>query len=180
MPNEWQPAPPTPSALLLKVRRSPDGQMATAAGGLVRGAEPILQVDVDEAPTGFASPVPATWFRTEASDNPWDQAHAMMRMGFAAGTGDLLAAEPDFEQQWLSGPPATPCIAEPQDGGGGRAVGPHPRWHLDAGFSGLAAARAAVAEDLQRRVLVAHLDTGYDPRSRLRALAHRRRAAQLR
>lgn len=163
MSNPWKPAPPEPSGLLLKVRRSADGGFAAAARDLTRGAEPLLKVDEPDEATAFGPGVPATWFRTDASENPWDQAHAMMRMGFAVGTGDLLAAEPDFEQQWLSGPLAEPCVAEPQDGGGGRAVGPGPRWHLGAGFSGLIDARSAVPAADQARVLVAHLDTGYDP-----------------
>lgn len=163
MTNSWKPAPPEPIGLLLKVRRSADGSFAAAAKDLTRGAEPLLNDDGIDSSLGFGPPVPATWFRTDASENPWDQAHAMMRMGFAVGTGDLLAAEPDFQQQWVSGPAATHCVAEPQNDDGGRVVGPRPRWHLEAGFSGLDAARTAVPLASQARVLVAHLDTGYDP-----------------
>ncbi len=163
MANPWKPVPPVPSALLLKLRRGADGAFAPSIKDLTRGSDPLLRVDSGEGDMAFGGTAPATWFRIDASENPWDQAHAMMRMGFAAGTGDLLAAEPDFEQQWVSGPAATHCIAEPQDGGGGRAIGPRPRWHLEDGFSGLGAARNAVSPEGQRRVLVAHLDTGYDP-----------------
>ncbi|WP_129505147.1 hypothetical protein [Bosea sp. Tri-54] len=115
---------------------------------------------------GFGPAAAATWFRTEASENPWDQALAMMRMGFAVGSGDLLAAEPEFERQWVSGPLASSCVADSQDGGGGRAIEPHSRWHLEADFNGLADARSMVAAADQTQVLVAHLDTGYDPRHR--------------
>lgn len=163
MANPWQPAPPAPTGLLVKLRRGSDGGFAAAVRDLAAGSEPILSVHGGDGDMGFGSPSPATWHRLGADADPWDQAHAMMRMGFAAGTGDLLAAEPDFEQQWTSGPSATSCVAEPQDGGGGRAVGPRPRWHLEDGFSALGSARDAVTKEEQARVLVAHLDTGYDP-----------------
>lgn len=161
--NPWKPAPPEPVGLLLKVRSGADGCFAAGAKALARGAEPLLRVGAADDGLGFGPSATAAWLRTDASEDPWDQAHAIMRMGFSVGSGDLLAAEPDFEQQWVSGPPSSRCVANPQDDGGGRAVGPHPRWHLDADFSGLAAAQSAVSNADQARVLVAHLDTGYDP-----------------
>ena len=163
MTDPWKPAPPEPMSLLLKVRRSPDGAFATGGKELARGAEPLLDVDEKDEAQGFGPATPATWFRIDASEDPWDQAHAMMRMGFALGSGDLLAAEPDFEQQWVSGPLATRCVAEPQDGSGGRVLGPGARWHLGPDFSGLTDAQARVPREDQERVIVAHLDTGYDP-----------------
>ncbi|MDP1027769.1 S8 family serine peptidase [Sphingomonas sp. KR1UV-12] len=161
--SEWQPPAPTPVALLLKVRRSPDGGAPPGIGSLTMGAEPLMSVEADPVGAGVAPAPRATWYRLDASEHPWDQAHAVMRMGFAAGSGDVLAAEPEFEQQWMAGPAGARCIAEPQDPTGGRPVGPHPRWHLDDAFSGLASARASVPAASQSKVLVAHLDTGYDP-----------------
>jgi len=139
-----------------------------AGRSLAQGSELLMEIDAGDADPGMAEPAPAQWVRIEAGDNPWDQAHAMMRMGFAAGSADLIAAEPDFEQQWVSGPPAAKCVAEPQDASGGRAVGGHSRWHLDPEFSGLDAARTAVAKADQQRVLIAHVDTGYDPAHKFR------------
>lgn len=164
MADDWKPAPPRPSALLIKLRGNRDAGLSMAARGLAQGGEVLLETGAGDDPDpAFAGPTPAQWVRIDASDNPWDQAHAMMRMGFAAGTGDLVAAEPDFEQQWIGGPPAAKCVAEPQSAGGGRVVGPGPRWHLGPGFSGLGQARQTVPEASQQRILVAHLDTGYDP-----------------
>ncbi len=162
MTSPWQPQSPIPTGLLLKLRRNSDGGFAASVRGLTQGAEPLLRVGAADNGTGFDDATSAIWYRREASENPWDQAHAMMRMGFAVGTGDLLAAEPEFEQQWVGGPPATDCVAEPQDESGGKISGPGRFWHLGDGFSELEKARGAVNSDQQRRVLVAHLDTGYD------------------
>ncbi|MDX0439618.1 subtilisin family serine protease [Sinorhizobium medicae] len=135
-----------------------------AARNLAKGSELLLETGVDAKGLGFAGSEPAQWVRVNTADNPWDHAHAMMRAGFAAGSGDLLAAEPEFEQQWTVEPQASgKGLIDPQSGKGGRAVGPHDRWHLDAQFSGLADARSAVSDHAQRQVLIAHVDTGYDP-----------------
>lgn len=163
MGEEWKPAAPTPSALLLKLRGNGSDGLSLAGRNLAQGGEVLLETSAGDGDPAFAEAVPAQWVRIGASDNPWDQAHAMMRMGFAAGSGDLLAAEPEFEQQWIGGPAAAKCVAEDQDPRGGRAVGPGPNWHLGSNHSGLADARAAVDAERQLRVLVAHLDTGYDP-----------------
>ncbi|GGF62312.1 hypothetical protein GCM10007301_22530 [Azorhizobium oxalatiphilum] len=92
----------------------------------------------------------------------------MMRAGFAAGGGDVLAAEPDFEQEWPSAPRTAQCVAEPQERSGGKQIGPHDRWHLDAAFSSLGSARDKVDAAALRDVLIAHVDTGYDPDHRFR------------
>ncbi len=153
--------------LLVKVRGTSSSELAMTAGGMVRGAEVVLHVPAASAEMGVASGADATWVRVPASMNPWDQAHSMMRLGFA-GTGEILAVEPDLQQSWADGEHAIGCEASPRTEHGGRAPGPHDRWHLDAAYSGLEDANAAVAADLQRRVLVAHLDTGYDPKHRNR------------
>jgi hypothetical protein len=165
MGDDWQPAPPAPSALLLKLRGNSESGLSMAGRALAQGSELLLEIGYSDqgGDPAVAEQTPSQWVRIEAGDNPWEQAHSMMRMGFAAGTGDLISAEPDFEQQWVSGPPAAKCIAEPQDGSGGRAVGTHSRWHLDSQYSGLDAARTAVPKAAQQRVLIAHVDTGYDP-----------------
>ncbi|MBM7045832.1 S8 family serine peptidase [Rhizobium lusitanum] len=133
------------------------------ARNLAQGGELLLEVGTENTDIGLAGSGPAQWIRVNADDNPWDQAHAMMRAGFAVGSGDLLAAEPDFEQQWAALPPkSNRCTVNPQNDSGGRAVGPHDGWHLGAGFSGLADARGSVPDAAQRQVLIAHVDTGYD------------------
>lgn len=163
MGEDWRPSAPTPTALLLKLRGDSETGFSLAAQSLAQGGEVLLETRPEDDDFAAAGGVPSQWVRIDAADNPWDQVHEFMRMGFAAGSGDLVAAEPDFEQQWVSGPAAGKCVAEAQDPGGGRAVGPHPRWHLDANYSGLADANTLVSVDQQQRVLIAHLDTGYDP-----------------
>lgn len=163
MADDWQPQAATPSAVLLKLRGSSSAGMSADASNLAQGGEVLMEVGADRDSFGIADAAPASWVRVSASDEPWEQVHAMMRAGFAAGSGDLIAAEPDFEQQWVNGPAAQHCFAEPQDRGGGRGVGPHNRWHLDDDYSQLGSARTAVADADQRRVVIAHLDTGYDP-----------------
>jgi hypothetical protein len=149
---------------LLKLCGNRDTGLSMAARSLAQGGEVLMETGVSGDDFGVAGALPAQWVRVSAADNPWDQVHAMMRMGFAAGSGDLLAAEPDYEQEWPSPQPNGNGRADPQSNGGGRAVGPHPRWHLDAAFSDLKAARDAVPDALQQQILIAHVDTGYDPR----------------
>lgn len=110
------------------------------------------------------------------ADHPWDQAHRAVRDPAAAGLEAVAApayAEPDFVQAFpfprgdgggLEGVNDSPC----RPGGpnehwpvGEPALG----WHLDAAHSELAAARDRAGDPGDgRRVRVAHLDTGYDPR----------------
>lgn len=169
MASEMRPEPVKATALLLKLRGSNAQGMGIEAQNLARGAELLFETEGGTASFGVADDPPAQWVRIGASDNPWDQAHAMMRAGFAVGSGDLLAAEPDFEQQWVgSGPAGVPCEGEAQNGGGGRAVGPRDRWHLDAEFSALRVARDTVAHEAQQRILIAHLDTGYYAKQKYR------------
>ena len=151
----------TPSSLLVKFRAGSERELSLAAGGIARGSEVLLRTSIGDADPGFTPASEATWVRLAATDSPWDQAHAMMRTGSAA-TGEILAVEPEFDQDWPHVGSAT-CEAKPRSGDGGRATGPHDRWHLDDAFSGLSTANASVDAGLQRRVLVAHLDTGYDP-----------------
>ena len=163
--------------LLIKVRRS------DAAGfGAAAAAEPILVVPMAGAEArGFTDhPGDAVWLRTVAEGNTWDAAHRAMRQGFAAGSG-VLVAEPDTLQQW--GDPTGPsegmglaadpqCTAALQSNSGGRATGQGFAWHLGDDHSGLASAGARVGDAAQRKVRIAHLDTGYDP-------AHAARPAHL-
>lgn len=157
--------PATVEGLLVKVRAGPGfGLGAMRALGT---AEPILEVPPG-TPSGFGATAaePAMWMRIDAGDNAWDRAHGLLAGGYAADSAGILAAEPDFAQSWDA--PASPtkqrCRAEPQSADGGRAVGPGPGWHLSEDYSGLAAARSSVPDEDQKRVTIAHLDTGYDPR----------------
>jgi subtilisin family serine protease len=141
---------------------------------------PATQVQgLAAAPAG-----PSTWFLAEPSDqsdtlaiqnelagrSPWDLAHALGRELANTGVTGIQAIEPDLDQAWITEDPSAPAGAafaaapscdhpEPQDGGVLPRVDRF-AWHLESDFSGLKAARDAVANST-RTVTIAHLDTGY-------------------
>ncbi len=167
--------------LLVKVRG--DGAAFAANVKSLRAGrldvEPILRVPAqDGGGNALAPDRGATWLkvkpRSANSDNPWDEAHGLMpnASAFAAAGGpEILAVEPDIEQQWLHDlpPDATRfaasgpvCAFDDQTPKGGQAVGPGNAWNFGVDFSQLAAARQQVGAK-QSKVIIAHLDTGYDP-----------------
>jgi hypothetical protein len=171
----------TPRGLLVKVKG--DGHAFAANARSLRAGkldvEPILRVPAAEGGGNALAPDRgATWLkvkpRGEDSDNPWDEAHRLMpnASAFAAAGGpEILAVEPDVEQQWLHDLPpdatrfsaAGPvCAFDDQTPKGGQAVGPGNAWNFGVDFSQLAAARQQVGAK-QDRIVIAHLDTGYDP-----------------
>jgi hypothetical protein len=170
-----------PSGLLVKVRGSGESFAAAATrsfGAAAIEIEPILTVPPPPAAgAGIAAAQPSTWLRIglkgATGPNPWDDAHALMTPGspFAvAGVRGVEAVEPDLVQDWLSGrrdeaaaDTQTFCSFDDQSGEGGKATGPELAWNLAATFSELADARAQVGGKTSK-VLVAHLDTGFDPR----------------
>ncbi|UXI70243.1 S8 family serine peptidase [Tahibacter amnicola] len=169
--------------VLVKVRGGKNGagaQSLSATPGI--RAEPILEVPARpaDAAFGLAKKGSATWLRVTAepaSDNPWDNAHALLErqqgLGVAGGLGPIEAIEPDLEQQWPHGDSpgnesalalaaAKPqCTFDDQNAEGGRPKGPSVGWNLLDGFSALAQARARVG-DKQAQIIIAHLDTGFD------------------
>ena len=172
--------------LLVKVRgngKAFAGAAARSFGAAAVEIEPILQVPAQPAgrARGVAAARSATWLRmrTMAPDaaNAWDLAHELLAPGgpFAAADGhNIEAVEPDLEQGWLH-TDASPdgamrvarsreelCTVDAQDGDGGKATGPGLAWNLRGDFSGLADARTRVGRKLEK-VLIAHLDTGFDP-----------------
>ncbi|TRW16832.1 S8 family serine peptidase [Glacieibacterium frigidum] len=153
--------------LLIKLRRADAAGFAAnnRLGVSPAGLEPILAVPAPAAEArGFSDhPNDAVWYRAPAAGSAWDAAHDAMRQGFAAGNG-IMAAEPDFAQSFAGDDGSSPadCTARPQSPEGNRAVGAGDDWHLGDAYSGLARAAASVSPDAQARILIAHLDTGYD------------------
>ncbi|MCV9936873.1 S8 family serine peptidase [Boseaceae bacterium BT-24-1] len=80
--------------------------------------------------------------------------------------GKDVLVEPDLRQSPVVPTPGDERDKRPREFGLAVAGLDGP-WHLGTGFSGLAAARQKVSADEQRRVTIAHLDTGYDPRHEL-------------
>ena len=112
---------------------------------------------------GVAAAGEIAWLRQGLrGEHPWDEAHDAVRSGMGID-GQVLSAEPDMAFAWPMDAAASADPPHGQNGGGGRQKGPHFAWHLDDGFSGLRAARFAVPANQQAKVLIAHLDTGYDP-----------------
>ena len=178
------------SRLLVKVRGNGKAfakAAASAFGASAVEVEPILEVPARKADStfGLAAASKATWLRVgiEAADeSPWDHAHGMLGPGggFAlGGAGGIEAVEPDIEQDWPAfqqppqapgmgaGPTADICAFRDQDPGGGKAIRKDEvGWNFGDAFSELAKARARLGGDLGDklgRIVIAHLDTGYDP-----------------
>ena len=166
--------------LLVKVRG--DGAALKAAAGAAFGAaatrvKPILNVPAQPAADeqGLAGASSATWMQIEAQteEHPWDAAYRLVgpEAPFAAAGNTIEALEPDLVQGWLDGAPdpqaaaanqAEFCAFDPQNEKGGQAPGPGLAWNLGDDFSEFAAARSTVGAKLER-IIVAHLDTGFDP-----------------
>lgn len=173
-------------SLLLKVtgdRKAFEAATRKSFGVAASSIETILVVPKKHgAAKGIADAKPSTWLRVSVApgsgENLWDHAHALCnRPAFATAVSrQIEALEPDFEQQWayadprstagmgLSAAAGDVCAYEPQDDDGGKATGPGMAWNLGDGFSQLGSARKQVNKKNQARVLIAHLDTGYDPK----------------
>ncbi|MFN3371137.1 MAG: S8 family serine peptidase [Sphingomonadaceae bacterium] len=168
MGDETGVAAPKPDGLLLKLRGSAATGFSAEAGALMARGEPVLSLAPADDGFGMAA-TPATWVRFPASDNPWDEVHALARRGFGVDGAELLAAEPDWQQGFAfeaaAGAPGDCKAAGPKEGGG---LPPTPAgdWHLGDGFSQLKRAAAAVPPGEQAKIRIAHLDTGYDPQHR--------------
>ncbi len=177
--------------LLVKVRGngSAFAKAATAAFGATDvEVEPILEVPAQpaDAAFGLAAAPKATWLRVglaAAAGNPWDHAHDMLDpgSGFALGGGRMEAIEPDIDQEWPGFTPpsgnegkalataADICAFVDQDPAGGKAVRSGDMgWNLHDAFSELAKARTRLGNEADLgaklgQIVIAHLDTGYDP-----------------
>jgi hypothetical protein len=170
--------------ILVKVKGD-GGAFASAAaksfgaGGLE--IEPILHIPAKaNGRKGFAADGGRTWLRVQqrgGTGTAWDLAHELLAPNqpfAAAAQSGIEAIEPDFEQEWpfrekpepgkgfAASSMAELCAFDPQSAGGGKAVGPDIAWNLNPSFSELANARARVGAKLEK-VVIAHLDTGYDP-----------------
>tara|TARA_R100000365_G_scaffold3623_1_gene12787 strand:+ start:325 stop:3924 length:3600 start_codon:yes stop_codon:yes gene_type:complete len=165
------------SEVLLKIR----GQGRGFSTGLRAKAPDFTDVkrimDVPGRDDGLAigrSKV-SSWFRVHSADEDvtaWDLAHAALKEALNTGS-TVEAVEPNLEQAWpfdrasqegtaLDGQ-TNPCQFDPPDTAGGKMAHPDGgAWHLGPQFTQLAAARDRVGAKA-KKVLIAHLDTGFDP-----------------
>jgi hypothetical protein len=172
---------------LIKLRDSTPlgfGSFRPTLGGANFKLTPLSQ-STSGASIGFgAAPAGANWYVAEPTDqmsldaarsdlggrNDWDAAREFVGGAFAGHAQDVLAFEPDIVQKWL--PHANLAEGEPLAAAGRCsdaekfdrefASGTVADWHLGPDFTGLRAAREAVG-DKARSVVIAHLDTGFDP-----------------
>lgn len=106
--------------------------------------------------------------------NGWDICHSLMRDGFGlAGAPAPAFAEPDIEQQWITGKSTEggqslvqPCGApDPQSPDFPREIDNY--WFRAASHSQFNGAIDAIGgPDAASKVRIAHFDTGYDPNHR--------------
>jgi Subtilase family len=164
------------SGLLVKMRGE-ESALARAFGAGAVDIEPILRVPAQpgEGP-GVSASQPMTWYRVGhggALEHPWDAVHDVLQPGSpfaAAGAGNVESVEPNLEQGWLQGAagetaevaPEKFCKFDEQDESGLQARGPGNAWNSREDFSEFKRAREQVGEKL-KKVVIAHLDTGYDP-----------------
>jgi Subtilase family len=103
--------------------------------------------------------------------NAWDVCHSLLRDGFGiAGAAAPTFAEPDLQQQWITGREADLGISlarscdapEPQSLDFPQLGNPY--WFRDTAHSQFDEADGAIGgPDTPSKVRIAHLDTGYDP-----------------
>lgn len=165
--------------ILVKVSGNADAfeeKASRAFGASSTTVEPIMTL---EGGAGLKT----SWFRiggrTELS-NPWDEAHSLIQgtraLGVAASAG-IVALEPDWVQEWPTAPSidretgeqkfaaagGDVCAFDDQDLSAGRVGGPSVAWNLGEAFSQLKQAREQVSAVKQGRIVIAHVDTGFDP-----------------
>jgi subtilisin family serine protease len=130
------------------------------------GAQPV-NFGIAAAPQWYIADLP------DGADRPWDLAHARVADQLGVSSSDVLFAEPDLvvpdayvdqnetiETEIFAA--VEKCIAKPQDGDNGKALGPPDvfAWHLGDDYTELGKARDAV-EFKNPRTRIAHIDTGY-------------------
>ena len=149
----------------VKRARSGARERAAVAGGNRIPNAAMMQPS--EAPLG-----------NDAANHLDGGAHRLLAPGqpFAVSGQSIEAIEPDLEQDWpyqqsgLSGPAISAagdkkefCAFDEQDETGGKVKGSGVAWNFAEDFSELAKARAEVGTKL-RKIIIAHLDTGFDPK----------------
>ena len=104
-------------------------------------------------------------------ENSWDICHSLLRQGFGvAGAGAPAFAEPDLQQQWITGKDSEVGFAlvkscdkvDAQSADFPRDNDPY--WFRNPAHSQFDAAVAAIGgPQVASKVRIAHFDTGYDP-----------------
>jgi hypothetical protein len=107
-----------------------------------------------------------------AEENVWDVCHSLLQQGFGvAGVPAPEFAEPDLEQQWITGSDAELGMAMSRSCDSVNSqredfprISDNPYWFRDPGHSQFDDAIAAIGgPQVASKVRIAHFDTGYDP-----------------
>jgi Subtilase family len=107
-----------------------------------------------------------------AEENAWDVCHSLLQQGFGvAGVPAPEFAEPDLEQQWITGSDAELGMAMSRSCDSVNSqredfprIADNPYWFRDPGHSQFDDAIAAIGGPLvASKVRIAHFDTGYAP-----------------
>lgn len=160
--------------LLVKMSAAP-GKLRLSVSGASSEftAEPLFK-SIGASPRLRAAAASPQWHIVSAPApadevNAWDMCHGLVREGLGvAGLPPAQLAEPDLEQQWVTGTPVQHALAMTRscenatDSDPRLPAGAGAFWFRDGSHSQLEAARAAVGQP-RDRVRIAHLDTGYDP-----------------
>ena len=107
-----------------------------------------------------------------AGENAWDVCHSLLQQGFGvAGVPAPEFAEPDLEQQWITGSDAELGMAMSRSCDSVNPpreefpkIADNPYWFRDPAHSQFDDAIAALGgPQVASEVRIAHFDTGYDP-----------------
>lgn len=105
-------------------------------------------------------------------ENVWDVCHSLLEQGFGvAGAPAPKFAEPDLQQQWITGRDADlgMTLAQSCDNADAQSadfprIVDNPFWFRDSKHSQFDAAIAAIGgPNVASKIRIAHFDTGYDP-----------------
>jgi len=165
--------------LLVKMHTAPEQAVRFKFGKTQQDVtatfQPLFE-HIPRATVALGAAPPSQWYIMSTGEqsrdvNAWDLCHHLVQQGFGVADSETVEfAEPDFEQQWLSGTVAKQAFAiardcqsaAPQDATPPLATSPDDNWFRDNQHSELDAARTAIGNPADK-VRIAHLDTGYDP-----------------
>ena len=160
------------------VKAAPGLSSARLVFGTIPVAFTLTPLFKSIAPPKTVGPTPVNiWHILTApadfgEENAWDVCHSLLRQGLGvAGAPAPEFAEPDLEQQWITGGDAELGMALSRSCDSVNSQredfpldADNPYWFRDSGHSQFDAAIAAVGgPQVAANVRIAHFDTGYDP-----------------
>src|SRR5688572_5704013 len=142
----------SPQRLLVKLRPSLGLTALESSGRLV----PLHD---DGGPSALGLVHEPRWYIADVEGDPaspWDLAHGRVADQLGVASSDVVFAEPDLVHSIHSDPCAraagplalgADCRSKPQEGAGGKAIGPGFAWHLGEAFTQLRRAQESIVLD---------------------------------